>query len=68
MPKDTPAEVKLSPPPETPTEIMRPTPNVIAAVEAFKKLSFVEFISFGTCLSLPLRFPRSSITLDLTSI
>lgn len=37
-------------------EVIPPTPNVLAALEAFKKLSFVEFVSFGRTLFIYHKF------------
>lgn len=53
LPKDFPSpvqgsgEIGLHPPPENPAQLVRPTENVKAAVEALKKLTFVEVVSLG---------------------
>ena len=37
----------LHPPPANEAQLIRPTPNVLAAIEAFKKLNFVEVVCLG---------------------
>jgi len=46
-PKDLPEVKILHPPPEEPTNIMRPNAKVKAAIAAFQDLTFVEFVSFA---------------------
>jgi len=51
MPPDFPkvpeGDVKVAPPPENSAQVIVATPNVLAVVEIMKKMTYIEFISFG---------------------
>jgi len=60
LPEDQ-QEVKMTPPPENSAQVIAPTPNVLAALELMKKMTFVEFIAFGALLRLALALVLASI-------